>query len=128
MRQLVVRDLDSVFDTVGGDTFTRSLRTLRRGGALVTAVAFPSDDGARAGVRIQRVVCKSDGRELALIRERIEAGSLAPNVSSLLPLSEVRRALRCPKAAVSPARLFCASSRRRPERLVAASSLTAWRG
>ncbi len=34
-----VRDIDVVFDTIGGDTVERSLDVLRPGGHLVTAVA-----------------------------------------------------------------------------------------
>ena len=37
----VARDMDVVFDTVGGDTFQRAFQTLRKGGFLTTATAFP---------------------------------------------------------------------------------------
>ena len=40
----VARDMDVVFDTVGGDTFQCAFHTLRKGGFLVTSVAFPKDE------------------------------------------------------------------------------------
>jgi NADPH:quinone reductase-like Zn-dependent oxidoreductase len=46
----VARDMDVVFDTVGEDTFHRAFKTLKKGGFLVTAVAFPKDEAQQYGV------------------------------------------------------------------------------
>src|SRR3954467_11348658 len=50
----VLRDVDLVLDTIGGDTLERSWRVLRRGGTLVSVAAPPPpppapDAGARGG-------------------------------------------------------------------------------
>lgn len=88
----VVRGMDAVFDTVGGDTFQRAFGTLRTGGVLVTAVAFPQDEGRRHGVRVERVACKPNAGQLASIRALVEAGKLTARVATVLPLAEVRQA------------------------------------
>ena len=43
----VVRDLDAVFDTVGGDTCLRSYRVLKKGGRIVSLLGMPSKELAR---------------------------------------------------------------------------------
>ncbi len=90
----IVGKFDVVFDTVGGDTFEKAHRTLKRGGFLVTSVAFPNEATAQEfGVKVARVFCKPDQRELVAITEMVEAGELQARVSMTLPLDEIRRAL-----------------------------------
>jgi NADPH:quinone reductase-like Zn-dependent oxidoreductase len=91
----VIRDVDVVFDAVGGDTFERSLRTLKRGGFLVTAVAFPTADvGQELGLQVARVHCKPNAHELREISTLVEAGKLNAHVATVLPLAEVKQAFR----------------------------------
>ena len=89
----VAQAMDVVFDTVGGDTVARAARSVRAGGVLVTAVAFPDAATQRPGIRVQRVQCRPDAAELARIRDLAEAGRLIPNVATTLPLADVRQAL-----------------------------------
>ena len=89
----VVKDVDVVFDTVGGDTFQRAFRTLKKGGFLVTSVAFPKDEGQRYSVGVARVQCKPDAGQLVSIRELVDAGKLEAHVATVLPLEEVKQAL-----------------------------------
>lgn len=92
------RDMDVVFDTVGGDTFQRAFLTVKKGGALVTAVEFPKDESARYGVRAARVFCKPDAGQLAEIRDLVEAGQLKAHVATVLQLAEIREALALSEA------------------------------
>ena len=94
----VARDMDLVFDTVGGDTFRRAFHTLKKGGTLVTAVEFPKDEAQQYGVRVARVFCKSDAGQLADIRDLVEAGQLKPHVATVLPLADIRAALALSEA------------------------------
>ena len=89
----VASDMDVVFDTVGGEIFERAFQTLKQGGFLVTAVAFPKDEAVRYGMRVARVQSKPDARELALIRDLVEGGKLAARVAKVLPLAEIKQAL-----------------------------------
>lgn len=89
----VVKDVDVVFDAVGGNIFERAFQTLKKGGFLVTSVAFPSEDKAREfGVKTGRVFCKPNANELAEITRLIEEGKLKAHVSTVLPLAEVKKA------------------------------------
>lgn len=91
----VVKDVDVVFDAVGGDTFERAFQTLKKGGFLVTAVAFPSEEKARGfGVKAARVYCKPNAEELAAISTLVDEGKLKPHVETILPLAEVKKAHR----------------------------------
>ena len=89
----VARDMDVVFDTVGGDTFERAFMTLRPGGRLVTAVAFPSEDRPRHDVTVARLYTKADPHALRSISDLVESGRLAPHVDSILPFADVEQAL-----------------------------------
>jgi NADPH:quinone reductase-like Zn-dependent oxidoreductase len=89
----VASDMDVVFDTVGGDTFQRAFLTLKKGGFLVTSVVFPTDEAQRYGVGVERVQCKPDAEELAIMRELAERDKLKAQVTKVLPLSEIRQAL-----------------------------------
>lgn len=89
----IVRDMDVVFDTVGGDTFQRAFATLKQGGFLVTSVGFPSEEDGRRGVGVGRVMCKPNAAQLTSIRGLVEAGQLQAHVATVLPLAAVKEAL-----------------------------------
>ncbi len=89
----VVKDVDVVFDTVGGDTLERAFQTLKKGGLLVSAPETPSAEKAReSGVKAAWVYCKPSAKQLAEINGLIDEGKLKTYVETILPLAEVKRA------------------------------------
>jgi NADPH:quinone reductase-like Zn-dependent oxidoreductase len=91
----VVQDVDVVFDAVGGDTFEKAFQTLKKGGFLVTAVAFPSEEKAQElGIKAARVYCKPNAEQLAEISALVDEGKLTAHISTVLPLTEVNKALQ----------------------------------
>jgi NADPH:quinone reductase-like Zn-dependent oxidoreductase len=89
----LVSNMDVVLDTVGGDTFERSWGVLKPGGFLVTTVAsIPEGEPEKRGVRAKRVVTQSDGKELAQIAEIIDERKIKPIVTTVLPLTDARKA------------------------------------
>ena len=89
----VVKEVDVVYDTVGGDTLERSFQTLKRGGFLVTTVAPPSKEKAeKFGVRTAMVAVEPSAQHLGEINRLIAAGKLKTHVAMVLPLAEVRKA------------------------------------
>jgi NADPH:quinone reductase-like Zn-dependent oxidoreductase len=89
----VIKDVDVVFDTVGGDTFERAFHTLKKGGFLVTAVQFPSEEKAQEfGVKAARISCKPSAQQLAEINRLIDEGKLKIHIETVLPLTEVKKA------------------------------------
>jgi NADPH:quinone reductase-like Zn-dependent oxidoreductase len=88
-----VKQVDVVYDTVGGDTLERSFQTLKRGGFLVTTVAPPSKEKAEEfGVQTAMVGVLPSAEQLGLVNELIGAGKLKTCVATVLPLAEVKKA------------------------------------
>jgi len=82
----LVRDVDVVFDTVGGDTLARSWKLLKPGGRLVT-VATSSGQSSEARVREAFMLVRPDGRQLAQMARLIDDGEVRPVVRQTLPLA-----------------------------------------
>jgi NADPH:quinone reductase-like Zn-dependent oxidoreductase len=88
------RDLDLVFDLIGGDTRERSWTLLKRGGVLVSTLTEPSKETAdRYGVRALRYTVAADGAELAEIAGLAASGKVKPHVSKIFPLQQAAQAL-----------------------------------
>jgi NADPH:quinone reductase-like Zn-dependent oxidoreductase len=86
-----VAPVDAVMDTVGGDTRDRSLRTLKPGGILVSAVstdALPK----RSDVRTVFFYVNVTTATLDKIRGLVDAGELVTHVGTVLPLAKARTA------------------------------------
>lgn len=92
------RDMDVVFDTVGGDTFQRAFQTLRKGGFMVTVVAFPDGEAERYGVRVKRSFTLPSAQNLTTIKELVEAGKVTAHVDTVLPLAGLKQALTLSEA------------------------------
>lgn len=90
----VVRNVDVVLDTIGGDTQQRSWSVLKPGGILISTVQPPSEETAAAhGVRQNMIATAPPiGPTLTEVAKMVDAGTIKPEVSRVLPLSEVRKA------------------------------------
>jgi NADPH:quinone reductase-like Zn-dependent oxidoreductase len=94
----VVSEQDVVFDVVGGDTCARAFRCLKKGGTLVTAVAFPTpEQAAEHEVKAVRVFCQPNRAELAEISQLVDAHQLTAHVAHVFPLAQVRAAQQLSK-------------------------------
>ncbi|KAB0669902.1 NADP-dependent oxidoreductase [Oryzomonas sagensis] len=88
-----VRDVDVVFDTIGGETQTRSWNVVKQGGVMVSIVSPPSQEEAVAhGVRAEFVFIQPDAAELSALAKLVDSGKLRVMVEAVLPLAEARRA------------------------------------
>lgn len=86
-----VRDIDLVFDLVGGETLDRSFTVLKSGGTLVTIAQPPSVEKAAAhGVRALFFIVEPGKKDLIDLANVIDAGSLKPIVEAVLPLERAR--------------------------------------
>jgi NADPH:quinone reductase-like Zn-dependent oxidoreductase len=89
----MVREVDVVFDTMGGETQTRSWKVLKKGGILVSILGQPSAEEASAhGVRQASVFVQPSSAQLTELAELVDSGDLKPVVETVLPLSEARGA------------------------------------
>jgi NADPH:quinone reductase-like Zn-dependent oxidoreductase len=90
----ILHDVDVVFDTVGGETQTKSYRVLKPGGRLITITAPPDQELAKAhGVTALRIGHESDAARLGLIAGLCDAGALRVLVDRSFPLDDARAAL-----------------------------------
>ena len=72
-----LRDVDVVFDVIGGDVHRRSYHVLKRGGMMVCLAAAPFENqGARYGVKVETPQVLSDPAALATVVELAAAGEL----------------------------------------------------
>ncbi len=84
-----VRNIDVVFDAVGGETLQRSLGVLKTNGRVVTIAA---DSGAQPGF----FIVEPNRDQLVEVGKLIDAGELKTFVSAVLPLSQVSDAYTGP--------------------------------
>jgi NADPH:quinone reductase-like Zn-dependent oxidoreductase len=111
-----LRDLDVVFDTLGGDSEIRSLRQVKRGGIVVGVSGLPDGEFARtsmpafirpviwlatagrrraakkAGAEFRYLFMRPDGAQLAELASWVDDGSLRPLLHRTYPFAEVRDA------------------------------------
>ena len=92
-----LRDIDVVFDLLGGAVHDRSYPVLRSGGRLIYLNALPIvDRGAEFGVTV-RLGYKGpadDPDMIARVIDTMASGAFRPQVSSTMPLSEAAEAHR----------------------------------
>lgn len=89
----LLRDFDAVFDTVAGETYDRSFKVLKRGGAIVSMLEQPKTDlveqyGVTAIAQQTRVTTTW----LNQLRELVEAGVVTPHVDKIFPLEQAASA------------------------------------
>jgi NADPH:quinone reductase-like Zn-dependent oxidoreductase len=87
----LVRHVDVVFDTVGGETLERSWSVLKPGGRLVT-VAASEEQTTDERIRAAYFIVEPSRTQLDEIARLIEGGALRPVVGAVFPLAEARQA------------------------------------
>ena len=83
--------IDVVLDTVGGETQQRSLRVLKAGGSLVSAVSpVPEDLQWRYNIRAAYFYVDVTMDLLDKITRLFKSGQLVTDVGTVLPLEKAR--------------------------------------
>ncbi len=90
----VTHDCDAVFDTVGGDTYRRSFKVLRRGGIIVSMLEQPDQQlmeqfGAKAAFQFTQV----NRDRLTKLAEWVDKNNVRVNVEKTFPLDKAAEAL-----------------------------------
>src|SRR5919107_4503754 len=95
-------DFDAVFDTVGGETYTRSFKVLKRGGTsdsssggiIVSMLEQPVQELMdQFGVKAVYQFTQANRERLTRLAEWVDQNSIRVNVERTFPLDEVRAAL-----------------------------------
>jgi NADPH:quinone reductase-like Zn-dependent oxidoreductase len=88
-----VKDIDLVYDLIGGDTQTRSFAVLKNGGALVSTLKEP--DKARAkekNLHTAHYMAEPNAAQLAEIGGLIASGKVKPSIQATFPLEDAGKA------------------------------------
>jgi NADPH:quinone reductase-like Zn-dependent oxidoreductase len=89
----VVKNVDLVFDAVGGDAKAHGWKVLKKGGNFVSITGKPDEsDPAAKGKHAFGFVVAPDKQQLNQIARLIDDGLVRPVVSVVLPLSDARKA------------------------------------
>lgn len=88
-----VKNVDLVFDLIGGETQKRSLSVIRQGGRLVTTVQPGNQEVAKEkSIQLIGYMAKSYPADLQQIADLIDSGKIKPIVTRILPLKEAAKA------------------------------------
>lgn len=92
----VVKDVDFVYDTIGGDNIDRSLKVIKPGGGIVS---LPSglnvevaEKAKELGINGYRFMVSSNGKDMEELAAQLEKGQLRSHVSKTFPFDEMAAA------------------------------------
>jgi NADPH:quinone reductase-like Zn-dependent oxidoreductase len=89
----VVKDVDLVFDTVGGETLERAYGLLKRGGILATIAGAPSQEKEKQfGIRTAWFSAQTSSQLLQQFAQLIVEGQVKVFIQKTFPLHEAKQA------------------------------------
>jgi alcohol dehydrogenase len=91
----ILHDYDAVFDTVGGDTYERSFKVLKKGnGIIVSMLEQPSSELMNQfGIKAIFLLSKVDKQRLARLALWVDQNNIKINVEKTFSLDEASKAL-----------------------------------
>jgi NADPH:quinone reductase-like Zn-dependent oxidoreductase len=91
-----VSEVDVVLDAIGGDYSVRSLRTLRKGGMLVSIKPRGQEKfvapARELGVRAEALLVEADHAGMTAIASLVATGTLRPTIAATFPLADAAKA------------------------------------
>ncbi|MBI3413484.1 MAG: NADP-dependent oxidoreductase [Candidatus Aenigmarchaeota archaeon] len=90
----ILHDYDAVFDTVGGETYKKSFKVLKKGGMIISMLEKP-DAGLmeKFGVKASSVSTQINADTLSKLTELVEKGTIKVHVDKMFPLEQTAEAL-----------------------------------
>lgn len=88
-----VGQVDAVLDLIGGETATRSVALVKKGGVLVSTVGGANAElAARAGIHGVNMVSKGNAADLSELAGLVERGDVNPRMGEVFRLEQAREA------------------------------------
>ena len=90
----LLHDYDAVFDTVGGDTYIRSFKVLKKGGIIVSMLEQPNSGlMSQYGIKAIFQFTQADRERLTKLAQWVDQDNIKVNVEKTFSLDEAARAL-----------------------------------
>jgi alcohol dehydrogenase len=90
----IVHDCDAVFDTIGGETYTRSFRVLSKGGIIVSMLEQQNSElMEKFGVRAVSQFTQVNRERLSKLAEWVDRNKINIHIDKTFSLSEAGKAL-----------------------------------
>lgn len=87
----IVKDLDAVFDTVGGEATNKSFKALKKGGILVSMLGQPDEKLAKQyNITAIGQNTNTNAEKLKRLAELVDSGKLKPQVDKVFTLDQIR--------------------------------------
>jgi NADPH:quinone reductase-like Zn-dependent oxidoreductase len=87
-------DYDAVFDTIGGDTYKRSFKVLKKGGIIISTLEQPNSELMRQyGVKATFQITQVNRKRLIKLAQWVDQNSIKINVDRTFSLDEAGKAL-----------------------------------
>jgi NADPH:quinone reductase-like Zn-dependent oxidoreductase len=94
----LLKEMDLVFDTMGGETHRRSFAVLKPAGRMVYISAAPIHEGPAPVQQVLRANVRGSRELFERIAELIDGGAVRPQVTKVLPLKDAAQGLELSKA------------------------------
>jgi len=89
-----LKDYDAVFDTIGGETYTRSFKVLKRGGIIVSMLEQPNQElMKRYGVAAVSQLTQVTADRLANLAKFVDQDVIKVHIEKTFPLDQAAEAL-----------------------------------
>ena len=90
----LLHDYDAVFDTVGGETYTRSFKILKKGGMIVSMLEQSNQElMSRFGVKAISQFTQVNRGRLTRLAQWVDQNNIRVNIDKTFPLEEAAKAL-----------------------------------
>jgi alcohol dehydrogenase len=90
----LLHDLDAVYDTVGGETYTRSFAVMKPGGKIISMTERPNESLAQEhGIKAEHLFTQVTTERLKKIAKLIDQGILHVHVDRVFPLEKAADAV-----------------------------------
>jgi NADPH:quinone reductase-like Zn-dependent oxidoreductase len=90
----LLHDYDAVFDTVGGDTYKRSYKVIKKGGTIVSMLEQPDSKLMKQyGVKAIGQFTQVNSERLSKLAELVDKRAIKVNIDKTFPLDKAREAL-----------------------------------
>ena len=90
----ILHDYDAVFDTVGGETYRRSFKVLKKGGVIVSMLEQPNSElMSQYGIKAIFQFTQADRERLTKLAQWVDQNNIRVNVEKTFSLDEAGKAL-----------------------------------